>query len=105
MSSDVNGWFNLPKSVKILDISIFGYVLSLLLSLLLYFMSLDRTIQNILPIFLSAIILLFSWNFRVRILTSQDDETIKHYYREWIIICVSIIIIIFLIILIYPVTY
>ena len=105
MSSDVNGWFNLPKSIKILDISILGYLLSLIIAILLYFMSFDRTIQNIMPIFLSAIILLFTWNFRVRILTSQDDETMRHYYREWIIVCGSLIVIVFLLILMYPVTY
>ncbi|MHA1940682.1 MAG: hypothetical protein ACXACP_07215 [Candidatus Hodarchaeales archaeon] len=105
MSSNFNGWSNLPKSVKILDISIIGYLLSLLLAILLYFISLDRTVQNLMPIFLSALILLFTWNFRVKILTSTEEDVIKHYYREWLIICGATIVIIILLILIYPVTY
>ena len=102
MSSDVEGWFNLPKSVKLLDISVFGYIIVLFLGFLLYFLALDRTIQNLMPIFLVALLLIFTWNFRSKIYSSSDYSTQKQYFREWLIISVIIILAIVLLILLYP---
>jgi hypothetical protein len=105
MSSDVRGWFNLPKSVKLLDISIIGYIISLVVAFLLYYFILDQTIQNLMPIFLVAILLLFTWNFRSKLVNSSSADEQKHYFREWIIICSLVILVIIVLILLYPVTY
>ena len=105
MSSDVEGWFNLPKSVKLLDISIFGYGILLAVGILLYFFSLDQTVQNLMPIFLVAILLLFTWNFRSKINSTSDQNIQKQHFREWFIICTLIILITIVIIIFYPVTY
>jgi len=105
MSLDLEGWFNLPKSVKLLDISLIGYILILVVATILYLTILDQTVQNLMPIFLTAILTLITWNFRTQILKTSDPNIHKHYFREWVIICSSIIIIIGVILLIYPVTY
>jgi len=105
MSLDLEGWFNLPKSVKLLDISLIGYILILVVATILYLAILDQTVQNLMPIFLAAILTLITWNFRTQILKTSDPNIHKRYFREWVIICSSIIIIIGVILLIYPVTY
>ena len=105
MSSDGKGWFNLPKSVKLLDISMLGDSILLVIAIFLYFVALDQTIQNLMPIFLAAILLLFTWNFRTKLLSAPDQESQNQYYREWIILCAIEIITIIFVIRVYPVTY
>ena len=105
MSSDVEGWFSLPKTVKLLDISIFGYGILLAVGILLYFLALDQTVQNLIPIFLVAILLLFTWNFRSKINSASDQKIQKQHFREWFIICALIILLTIVIIIFYPVTY
>ncbi|MFX0013604.1 MAG: hypothetical protein ACFFB2_10675 [Promethearchaeota archaeon] len=105
MSSDLQGWSSLPKSVKLLDISLFGYILMLITAIFLYLSFLDDTVQNLMPIFLTAILLLITWNFRTQLLKSFDPNIQRRYYREWLIICLIIIVVIGVTILIYPVTY
>ena len=105
MSSDVEGWFDLPKSVKLLDISILGYGILLIVGFLLYFFVLDRTVQNLMPIFLVAILLLFTWNFRSKLNSSSEYQIGRQYFREWLFLCILIILIVTLLILFYPVTY
>ena len=105
MSSDGKGWYNLPKSIKLLDISILGDSILLFVAVFIYFVALDHTVQNILPIFLAAIILLFTYNFRSKLLSAPDQDAQKQYYREWVILCTLVIVTIIFIILTYPVTY
>ena len=105
MSSDFKGWFKLPKSIKLLDISIFGDSILLVLAIFIYFVALDQTAQNLMPIFLVTLILLFTWNFRSKLLSAPDQDSQKQYYREWIILCVLVLIVIITTILFYPVTY
>ncbi len=111
MSSDLEGWFNLPKLVKLLDISLIGYGFILITAIFLYLSVLDRTVQNLMLIFLSAILLLITWNFRTQLTKTRitkeefDPEVQKRYFREWFIICLLIIVTIGVIVLVYPVTY
>ena len=105
MSSDGKGWFNLPKSVKLLDISMLGDGILLVIAIFIYFVALDQTVQNLMPIFLVTIILLFTWNFRSKLLSAPDQDSQKQYYREWIILCVLVLVTIIIAILVYPVTY
>ena len=105
MSSDAKGWFNLPKSVKLLDISMLGDGILLVIAIFLYYLALDRTIQNLMPIFLVTILILFTWNFRSKLLSATDQESQQQYYREWVILCVLLIVTIIVAILVYPVTY
>ena len=105
MSSDVKGWFNLPKSIKLLDISLLGDGILLVIAIFLYFVAIEQTIQNLMPIFLVTIILLFTWNFRSKLLSAPDQDTQKQYYREWIILCILVFVTIFFAIIVYPVTY
>jgi len=105
MSSDGKGWFSLPKSVKLLDISMLGDGILLIIAIFIYFVTLDHTVQNLMPIFLVTIILLFTWNFRSKLLSAPDQDSQKQYYREWTVLCVLVIITIFFTILVYPVTY
>ncbi len=105
MSSDGKGWFSLPKSVKLLDISMLGDSILLVIAIFLYLVALDQTIQNLMPIFLVTILLLFTWNFRSQLLSAPDQDSQNQYYREWIILCVLVIITIIFAILVYPVTY
>jgi hypothetical protein len=105
MSSDGKGWFNLPKSVKLLDISILGDGILLIVAILLYFVALDQTIQNLMPIFLVSILLLFTWNFRSKLISAPDQDSQIQYYREWIILCILVIVTIIFAIIVYPVTY
>ncbi len=105
MSSNSKGWFKLPKSVKLLDISMLGDGILLLIAIFIYFVALDQTVQNLMSIFLVSIILLFTWNFRSKLLSAPDQDSQKQYYREWIILCVLVLIVIITTILFYPVTY
>ena len=105
MSSDIEGWFNLPKPVKLLDISLIGYIFILLIATILYLAILDQTVQNLIPIFLTAILLLITWNFRTQLLKTLDPNIQKRYFREWIVVCVCIIVIIGVLLLVYPITY
>ncbi len=105
MSSDYKGWANLPKSVKMLDISLIGYGILLIISFAIYFFILDQTVQNLMPIFLVALLLLFTWNFRSKLLSQAKKEVEKRYFREWVIISIILISMIVLLIIFYPVTY
>ncbi len=105
MSTDLEGWFNLPKPVKLLDLSLIGYIVILVVATILYLAILDQTVQNLMPIFLTALLSLITWNFRTQLLKTSDPEMHKRYFREWVIICVCIIVIIGVILLVYPVTY
>ncbi|MHA1237087.1 MAG: hypothetical protein ACTSQ9_05445 [Candidatus Hodarchaeales archaeon] len=105
MSYDGKGWFKLPKSVKLLDISMLGDGIILVIAIFIYFVALDQTVQNLMPIFLVTIILLFTWNFRSKLLSAPDQDSQKQYYREWIILCILVLVVIIVIILAYPVTY
>ncbi len=105
MSSDLEGWFNLPKSVKLLDISLVGCGFILITAIFLYFSVLDRTVQNLMLIFLTAILLLITWNFRTQLTKTSDYKVQKRYFREWFLISTLIIVIIGVIVLVYPVTY
>ncbi|MFX1285407.1 MAG: hypothetical protein ACFFB5_17305 [Promethearchaeota archaeon] len=111
MSSDLEGWFNLPKSIKLLDISLIGYGFILIIAILLYMSVLDHTVQNLMPIFLTAILLLITWNFRTQLSKTHiskeefDPGVQKRYFLEWFIICLLIIVIIGVILIVYPVTY
>jgi hypothetical protein len=105
MSSDGKGWFNLPKSVKLLDISMLGDGILLVIAIFIYFIALDQTVQNLMPIFLVTMLLLFTWNFRTKLLSAPDQDMQKQYYRDWIILCVLMIVTIIFAILVYPVTY
>lgn len=105
MSSDIEGWFNLPKPVKLLDISLIGYIVILVVATILYLAILDQTVQNLMPIFLAAILSLITWNFRTQLLKTSDPDMHKRYFREWVVVCFGIIVIIGVILLVYPVTY
>ncbi|UCE13663.1 MAG: hypothetical protein JSV04_00465 [Candidatus Heimdallarchaeota archaeon] len=105
MNPDLQGWFNLPKSVKLLDISLFGYGLALLIGIFLYLTIFDQTVQNLMLIFLTAILMLITWNFRTQLTKTQDPVIKKRYFREWFLICLLIVIIIGVLVSVYPVTY
>ncbi|UCG00545.1 MAG: hypothetical protein JSW11_13050 [Candidatus Heimdallarchaeota archaeon] len=105
MSSDLEGWFNFPKPVKLLDISLIGYIVILVVATILYLAILDHTVQNLMPIFLTAILALITWNFRTQLLKTSDPNMHKRYFREWIVICICIIVFIGVILIVYPVTY
>lgn len=105
MSLDLEGWFNLPKPVKLLDISLIGYIVILVVAVILYLAILDQTVQNLMPIFLAAILSLITWNFRTQLLKTPDPDMHKRYFREWVVVCVCIIVIIGVVLLVYPVTY
>lgn len=105
MSSDLEGWFNLPKPVKLLDISLVGYIVILVVAAILYLAILDQNVQNLMPIFLAAILSLITWNFRTQLLKTPDPYMHKRYFREWVVVCLIIIVIIGVILLVYPVTY
>ena len=105
MSSDAKGWFNLPKSVKLLDISMLGDSILLVIAISIYFIALEQTVQNLMPIFLVTILLLFTWNFRSKLLSAPDQDSQIQYYREWIILCILVIVTIIFAIIVYPVTY
>jgi predicted PurR-regulated permease PerM len=105
MSTDLEGWFNLPKPVKLLDISLIGYIVILVVAAILYLAILDQNVQNLMPIFLAAILSLVTWNFRTQLLKTPDPEMHKRYFREWVVVCICIIVIIGVILLVYPVTY
>ncbi|MHA2246269.1 MAG: hypothetical protein ACXADY_14990 [Candidatus Hodarchaeales archaeon] len=105
MSSDLEGWFNLPKSVKLLDISLVGYGFILITAIFIYFSILDRTIQNLMLIFLTAILLLITWNFRTQLTKTSDSKVQRRYFLEWFLVSTLIIVIIGVIVLVYPVTY
>ncbi len=105
MSSDLEGWFNLPKPVKLLDISLIGYGFILIIAIFLYMSVLDNTVLNLMPIFLTAILLLITWNFRTQLTKTSDPVVQKRYFREWFIICLLMIVIIGVIVLVYPVSY
>ncbi|MHA2203339.1 MAG: hypothetical protein ACW991_06595 [Candidatus Hodarchaeales archaeon] len=105
MSTDLEGWFNLPKPVKLLDISLIGYIVILVVATILYLAIFDHTVQNLMPIFLAAMLTIITWNFRTQLLKTSDPNMHKRYFREWVIICVCIIVIIGVILLVYPVTY
>lgn len=105
MNSDLQGWFNLPKSVKLLDISLIGYGLALFIAIFLYFTIFDQTVQNLMLIFLTAILFLITWNFRTQLTKTLDPLNKKRYFREWFLICLLIVIIIGVLVLVYPVTY
>ncbi len=105
LSTNLEGWFNKPKSVKLLDISIVSFIFILVISFAIYFTILDRTTQNLIFIFLTAILLFLTWNFRTQIAKTPDLSTQKRYFREWIIYSTIFIIIAVILVLIYPVTY
>ncbi|MFX0086984.1 MAG: hypothetical protein ACFFAU_15105 [Candidatus Hodarchaeota archaeon] len=104
MVSDLEGWSNLPKSVKLLDISLIGYTIALFISIILYLNFLDQSTQNLMPIFLTAILLLFTWNLRTQLLNNPELNIQKNLYRNWFIICLFVIIIILIITITYPIT-
>jgi hypothetical protein len=105
LSTNLEGWFNQPKSVKLLDISIIGFIFILVVSFVIYITVLDRTTQNLLFIFLAAILLFLTWNFRTQLTKTPDISSQKHHFREWIIFSTIFIIIAVILVLIYPVTY
>ncbi|MHA1973400.1 MAG: hypothetical protein ACTSW1_10425 [Candidatus Hodarchaeales archaeon] len=105
MSSDLEGWGNLPKSVKLLDISLIGYGIILFVSLILYFMFFDHTVQNLMPIFLCAILALFTWNLKNQLRKNDNPHLQKRLFLEWFVIDLFIIVIFAIILVIYPVTY
>lgn len=105
MVSSPQGWSNLPKSVKLLDISLVGYIIILSASVVLYLGFLDQTVQNLMPIFLTSILLLFTWNLRTKILKSPDPNLQKQHYYTWLVICLLATIVILIVTLVYPVTY
>lgn len=105
MVSIFEGWFTLPKPVKLLDISLLGYSIILFVALALYLTFFDHTVQNLMPIFLVAILFLLTWNFRSQLLQNPDLNQQKSNLRTWFVICSLIIIVIVFLILVYPVTY
>ena len=105
MVSSLEGWFNLPKSVKILDISLLGYSIVLFVAVFLYLNFFDRTVQNLMPIFLVAFLLVLTWNFRSQLTRNPDLLQQKSYLRTWFIVSSLIILVIGILILVYPVTY
>ncbi|MFW9780016.1 MAG: hypothetical protein ACFFE8_14280 [Candidatus Heimdallarchaeota archaeon] len=104
-TSDVKRWSELPKSVKLLDLSILGSIIILAAAIVLYLGFLDRTIQHVMLIFLTALIVLFTWNFRIQLSKSINQTEKRKYYREWFIICSVSILALLVLIIIYPVTY
>ncbi|MHA1214292.1 MAG: hypothetical protein ACTSR2_09285 [Candidatus Hodarchaeales archaeon] len=105
MSSDLEGWGNLPKSVKLLDISLIGYGIILSVSMVLYFVIFDHTVQNLMPIFLCAILALITWNFKNQLRKNDNPHLQKRFFLEWFVISLIIVIVVAIIIIIYPVTY
>ena len=105
MVSSLEGWFNLPKSVKLLDLSLLGYSIVLSVAIFLYLIFFERTVQNLMPIFLVAILLLLTWNFRSQLMRNPDLSQQKSYLQTWFMVCSLIIVVISILILVYPVTY
>ncbi|MFX0051069.1 MAG: hypothetical protein ACFFAJ_14795 [Candidatus Hodarchaeota archaeon] len=105
MSSAPKGWSNLSKTVKLLDVSIFGFILILSVAIILYFSVLDNTVQNLMIIFLVAILSLFTWYFRDQLAKASDLTSQKRYFHEWVIVCIFMFVIIGILVIIYPVTY
>ncbi len=104
-SSDVKSWSDLNKSVKLLDLSIFGFIVILVTAIILYLGFLDQTVQHLMLIFLTAFLLLFTWHFRIQLSKSSEQTEKRKYYREWLIICSVSILIMLVLVGIYPVTY
>ena len=105
MSSDVEEWSMLPKAIKLLDVSLIGYGIIFLTSLGLYFLFLDTTVQNLMPIFMCAIFTLITWNLRTQLIKHSKFSVQQHLFREWVIIGILLIIFVGIFILIYPITY
>jgi hypothetical protein len=104
-TSDVKGWTDLPKSVKLLDLSIFGFLVILAAAVVLYLGFLDRTVQHVMLIFLTALIVVITWHFRIQLSKSSNQAEKRKFYREWFIICSVGILAILILVLRYPVTY
>ncbi|MFW9855911.1 MAG: hypothetical protein ACFFFG_12695 [Candidatus Thorarchaeota archaeon] len=102
---DVKGWSELPKSVKLLDLSILGSIIILATAIVLYLEFLDRTIQHVMLIFLTALIVLFTWHFRNQLSNSSNQTEKRKHYREWLILCSVSILVILVLVGLYPVTY
>lgn len=105
MSSDVEEWSMLPKAIKLMDISLIGYGIIFLASIGLYLLFLDRTVQNLMPIFMCAILTLITWNLRTQLKKHSKFSVQQRLFREWIIIGILIIVFVGIFIFIYPVTY
>ena len=105
MSPDFEGWSNLPKPIKLLDISIIGYGFVLSISMLLYLSILNHSVQNLILIFITAIILLFTWNLRNQLAKTMDFNTQRRYFIFWFVFCLLFISIFGIIVMIYPVSY
>jgi Na+/citrate or Na+/malate symporter len=89
----------------LLDISIFGYGFVLSISILLYLSILNHSVQNLILIFLTAIILLFTWNLRNQLTKTMDFNLQRRNFLYWFVICLLFISISGIIVLIYPVSY
>ena len=105
MSSDVEEWSMLPKAIKLMDVSLIGYGIIFLTSIGLYFLFLDSTVQNLMPIFLCAILTLITWNFRSQLKKHSKFSVQQRLFREWLIIGILLIVFVGIFILIYPITY
>ncbi|MFW9825915.1 MAG: hypothetical protein ACFFE4_23450 [Candidatus Thorarchaeota archaeon] len=105
MITTLRDWSELPKSVKLLDISIIGFILLITSSLSLYLLFIDQTVQNLMIIFLCIIILLLTWVFRSNLVKAKDDTAKKKYFREWVFVSIFFIVLVTILVLAYPVTY
>jgi uncharacterized membrane protein len=105
MSINLGKWSSSPKAVRLLDISILAFIIIFAVSILLYLTILLQSVQNLMIILLTGILLLLTWNFRTQLTKSSDPVEQRRYYREWVIICLLFIIIIGVLVIIYPVTY
>ena len=105
MSNVFKNWFELPKSVKLLDISIIGFILLIIGSLFLYLFIIDQTVQNLMIIFLCLIILFLTWVFRSNLMKATDESSKQKYFREWVFVSLFFIVLVAILVLVYPVTY
>ncbi len=105
MNEAIKSWFELPKSIKLLDISIIGFILVSLISFTLYLAILDHTIQNLMIVFLGLIISLFTWFFRPNLMKATNEMSKKRYFRDWVTISSIFIIVVLILVIAYPVTY
>ena len=85
--------------------SIFGFILILIAAIILYLGFLDRTVQHLMLIFLTAFLIVFTWHFRIQLSKSSKQTEKRKFYRGWVIICSVSILAMLVLVIIYPVTY
>lgn len=104
MNSVLNNWFNQPTKVKLLDLSLIGYLLIIILGLGINLLFLDFVIQNILVLLITVALFIFTNHLKSQMLLEKNSERIRRNVIEWFLVSSILIITILVIIIVYPIT-